>query len=174
MKKTSKKFLSLFLALVMIITSCSVGFTAFAADKNKTDSNNDYWSNGTDATAAYSSLNDLVDEYIPQLLNIPKIKSLLEDKLGMTVTSSTTIKDLVVGVSPTVLGALGSSANIGDVLGENANAGMNTNFNYAYLNGDGNNAMNFYALYKFCSQNQNSSNEELKKYARETLYKCAN
>ena len=171
MKKTSKKFLSLFLALVMIITSCSVGFTAFAADKNKTDSNNDYWSNGTDATAAYSSLNDLVDEYIPQLLNIPKIKSLLEDKLGMTVTSSTTIKDLVVGVSPTVLGALGSSANIGDVLGENANAGMNTNFNYAYLNGDGNNAMNFYALYKFCSQNQNSSNEELKKYARETLPK---
>lgn len=171
MKKTSKKFLSLFLALVMIITSCSVGFTAFAADKNKTDSNNDYWSNGTDATAAYSSLNDLVDEYIPQLLNIPKVKSLLEDKLGMTVTSSTTIKDLVVGVSPTVLGALGSSANIGDVLGENANAGMNTNFNYAYLNGDGNNAMNFYALYKFCSQNQNSSNEELKKYARETLPK---
>lgn len=171
MKKTSKKFLSLFLALVMIITSCSVGFTAFAADKNKTDSNNDYWSNGTDATAAYSSLNDLVDEYIPQLLNIPKVKSLLENKLGMTVTSSTTIKDLVVGVSPTVLGALGSSANIGDVLGENANAGMNTNFNYAYLNGDGNNAMNFYALYKFCSQNQNSTNEELKKYAQETLPK---
>ena len=171
MKKTSKKFLSLFLALVMIITSCSVGFTAFAADKNKTDSNNDYWSNGTDATAAYSSLNDLVDEYIPQLVNIPKVKSLLEDKLGMTVTSSTTIKDLVVGVSPTVLGALGSSANIGDVLGQNANAGMNTNFNYAYLNGDGNNAMNFYALYKFCSQNQNSTNEELKKYAQETLPK---
>lgn len=169
MKKTSKKFLSLFLALVMIITSCSVGFTAFAADKNKTDSNNDYWSNGTDATAAYSSLNDLVDEYIPQLLNIPKVKSLLEDKLGMTVTSSTTIKDLVVGVSPTVLGALGSSATIADI--GISNTGLNTNFNYAYLNGDGNNAMSFYALYSFCRDNQNSSNAELKAYVQETYPK---
>ena len=32
MKRTSKKLLSFFLAVVMVVTSCSVGFTAFAAD----------------------------------------------------------------------------------------------------------------------------------------------
>ena len=89
--KTSKKLLSLFLALVMVITSCSVGFTAFAADGNKTDANNTYWNDGTDAKAAFESLNTLTDAYVPQLLNIPAVKKILEDNLGMTVTSKTNI-----------------------------------------------------------------------------------
>ena len=104
--KTSKKLLSLFLAIVMVVTSCSVGLTAFAADQNKTDKNNSYWHDGTDADAAFESLNDLVDTYVPQLLNIPAIKSLLEEQLGMTVTDSTTISDVVAGASPLLLNAL--------------------------------------------------------------------
>lgn len=35
MKRTSKKLLSFILAVVMVVTSCSVGFTAFAADENR-------------------------------------------------------------------------------------------------------------------------------------------
>jgi hypothetical protein len=33
----------------MVITSCSVGFTAFAADGNKTDKNNNYWTDDASA-----------------------------------------------------------------------------------------------------------------------------
>ena len=32
--KTSKRLLSLFLAVVMVVTTCSVGMSAFAADKS--------------------------------------------------------------------------------------------------------------------------------------------
>ena len=42
--KTGKKLLSLFLAVVMMVTTCSVGFTAFAADKDK-----GIWKNSTSA-----------------------------------------------------------------------------------------------------------------------------
>lgn len=61
--KTSKKILSFFLAVVMVVTTCSVGFTAFAAEKNRT-----IWSTDADAKAAFSALNGLADDYLPSLL----------------------------------------------------------------------------------------------------------
>lgn len=45
MKKASKKLLSFFLAVVMIVTSCSVGFTAFADEKTGTTEK--YWNDVT-------------------------------------------------------------------------------------------------------------------------------
>lgn len=166
--KTSKKFLSLFLALVMIITSCSVGFTAFAADGNKTDTNNDYWSDGTDAEAAFDSLNDLVDTYIPQLLQIDAIKKLLEDNLGMTITENTTVSDVVAGASPLLLGLLSSSnADKASIRGDSSPI---ADIYYSYLD-DENAVMDFYSLYAFCRDNRGSSNAELKSYCNETYDK---
>lgn len=164
--KTSKKLLSLFLAIVMVITSCSVGLTAFAADKNKTDSNNNYWHDGTDAEEAFSALNDLVDTYVPELLNIDAIKSLLEDSLGMTITDTTTISDVIAGVSPMMLGLLGSSGDKASVLG--SSDGL-TDLYYSYLD-DEDAAMDFFALYQFCKQNKNKSGE-IGEYASETFPK---
>lgn len=165
--KTSKKLLSLFLALVMIITSCSIGFTAFAADGNKTDKNNNYWSDGTDAETAFNSLNDLVDTYIPQLLQIEAIKNLLEDNLGMTVTDTTTISDVVAGASPLLLGLLGGSADKTAIRGDSS---AMADIYFSYLD-DEDAVMDFYALYKFCEDNKDSSNSELKAYCSETFEK---
>jgi hypothetical protein len=163
--KTSKKFLSLFLALVMIITSCSVGFTAFAADGNKTDTNNNYWSDGTDAEAAFDSLNDLVDAYLPQLLQIDAIKNLLESKLGMTVTDDTSLSDLVAGASPLLLSTLSSSSY--DKATIRKDKSTMADIKYSYLD-DENSAIDFYSLYTFTNDNQNSSNQELATYCKET------
>lgn len=172
--KASKKLLSLFLAVVMVITSCSVGFTAFAAD-SKTDTNNAYWYDGTDAEAAFDSLNDLVDTYVPQLLNIPAVKSLLEDNLGMTVNENTTISDVVAGASPMLMGLLGgASGDKQSIINSKLGAGEYDPLNeiyFSYLNGTGNDVMDFYSLYSFCNKNKNSSNSELKEYANSTLEK---
>ena len=61
--KTSKKLLSFFLAVVMVVTTCSVGFTAFAQDNS-----NSIWSTSDEADAAFNSLNGLIDDYLPSLL----------------------------------------------------------------------------------------------------------
>ena len=162
MKKTSKKLLSLFLAVVMIITSCSVGLTAFAADQ-PSDS---YWSNKSDAEAAFDSLNDLVDEYVPMLLNIDAIKNILENNLGMTVDENTTISDVVVGASPLLLGLLGGNANKAEIRGTNSPLADKY---FAYLEDD-TGAMDFYSLYKFCKDNKDKGGE-VGAYASETFPK---
>lgn len=172
--KASKKLLSLFLAVVMVITSCSVGFTAFAAD-SKTDTNNTYWDDGTDAEAAFDSLNDLVDTYIPQLLNIPAVKKLLEDNLGMTVTENTTISDVVAGASPALMGLLGgTSGDKKDIINEKLSTAIYNPMNevyFSYIGGSDSDTMDFYSLYDFCNKNKNSSNREMKEYANSTLEK---
>lgn len=166
--KTSKKLLSFFLAVVMVITSCSVGLTAFAAD-NKTDTNNAYWNDGTDADAAFSALNDLIATYIPQLLNVPAIKNALESSLGMTITDKTGIPDLIAGLSPTLLGALGSgTANKKDIIPNYTNL---SELYYSYLDGTDKDKIDFYTLYQFCKTNKGSSNKELREYASETFEK---
>lgn len=162
MKKTSKKLLSFFLAVVMIITSCSVGFTAFAKDST-TDS---YWSSKSDAEAAFDSLNDLVDTYLPLLLQNDSIKGLLEDNLNMTVTEDTTISDIVEGASPLLLGLLAGSANKGEIRGDNSPL---ADMYFAYLE-DENAAMDFYSLYKFCKDNAGKSGA-VGEYADATLPK---
>ena len=161
--KTSKKLLSLFLALVMVITSCSVGFTAFAADGNKTDANNTYWSDGADADAAFDALNTLA----PAVLQIGAVKNLLENNLGMTVTESTTISDVVVAASPMIMGLLGGAVDKSTII-----PGYNklTEYYYSYLDGDGSAPISFYTLYNFCKTNQGAGGE-LGAYCQATLPK---
>ena len=113
MKKTSKKLLSFFLAIVMIITSCSVGLTAFA----KEPTNEGYWSQDANAESAFGALNDLVDAYVPALLNIEAIKNLLEGSLGVKVTEETTIANVIEGASPFLMKALGTNVDKGAIRG---------------------------------------------------------
>ena len=161
--KTSKKLLSLFLALVMVITSCSVGFTAFAADENKTDANNAYWNDGTDANAAFGALNTLA----PEILQIDAVKGLLQSGLGMTVDENTTISDVVAAASPTIMGLLGGSADKSAILGTDSKLQQ---FFYSYLDGSEDDAISFYTLYSFCAANQNAEGE-LGAYCSATLPK---
>lgn len=166
--KTSKKLLSLFLAVVLVITTCSVGFTAFAADGNKTDSNNAYWNDEMSADSAFKALNNVVDTYIPALLNIDSIKKALEEKLGMTVTDETSIADLIEGVSPVLMGVLpgGASASKSEIIPDYEAA---SDYYYSYLD-DPNAAMDFYSLYAFCSSNMNKDTE-LGKWCKEEFPK---
>ena len=179
--KTSKKLLSLFLAVVMVITTCSVGFTAFAADANKTDSNNAYWNDNVKTDEAFEAVTDLVNNYVPALAN-GALKSVLEG-IGMTVDENTSLQDIIAGVSPTLLKLLGSSGNQKEVivnyykeLGKSAGDAESLYNKYSKLGlydylDDADATMNFYALYKFCEDNQSSDNSALKDYAQATLPK---
>lgn len=75
--KTSKKLLSFFLAVVMVVTTCSVGFTAFAQD-NK----NSIWSTSSEAEDAFNALNGLADDVLPGKLigGIPSVKTAVYGK----------------------------------------------------------------------------------------------
>lgn len=108
--KTSKKILSFVLAVVMIVTTCSVGFTAFAADGNK--SNSTYWNDKADADAAFESINNLVDYFVPTILNIEvgsgEEKTTLGESLGISKSDfdKTKVTDIVKAVSPKLIGPL--------------------------------------------------------------------
>ena len=175
--RTSKKMLSLFLALVMVITSCSVGFTAFAADGNKTDANLEYWNDATTADEAFDALNTLVGS----LLTIDAIKNLLEENnIVDKVDSSTTLKEVVAGASPLITNAMldksgleayisngykdGSSSirnlmntyNTGDW--ETAKSSIKKSAYSAYadpsLSSNKNGTLSFYTLYAFAKDNK--------------------
>ena len=65
--KTSKRLLSFFLAVVMVITTCSVGFAAFAAEPE--DEVFTYVDDeGKAVSLTYDGLNDLVNTYAPVLI----------------------------------------------------------------------------------------------------------
>lgn len=187
MKKTSKRLLSLFLALVMVVSSWSIGFTAFAGEK----STDKYWNNTTEVSEAYQSLNALIDAYVPTILGIEINGNKIGSLIGMSDEdmAKATIQDVVVGASPLLMGALSSSADVktfitkhSSVTGITAGTWSDKYYNYySYLNGSEDDSMSFYALYQFCENNKNSSNAELKEYCSSTLDKlnilisvCAN
>lgn len=117
MKKTSKKLLSLFLAVVMLVTSCSVGFSAFAAENNKSMWN----TSDIDAQNAFDTLNELADLLPPVLMGIEAIGNPIYEKkakeLGTTadqltdaqkeeIKNSVTFPDILGVLQPTIIGAL--------------------------------------------------------------------
>lgn len=114
--KTSKKILSFFLAVVMVVTTCSVGFSAFAAEKDTT-----IWATEGDAQSAYAGIDGLINEYVPPLLfgllgdltdpiyvkyanmHIADLANLSEEKreeVTNEVKSKTTIADILEALSP--------------------------------------------------------------------------
>ena len=116
MKKTSKKLLSFFLAVVMIVTSCSVGFTAFAEDKKETTADS-YWNDVTTAEGAFDAIGGIIDYALPQILNAEiddngnKVK--IYEKLG--VKPDATLRDVIAAASPLLLNLLGGSKSSTDL-----------------------------------------------------------
>ncbi len=171
--RTTKKLLSLFLSLVMVITSCSIRFTAFAADGNKTDTNLNYWNNATEAEEAFDALNDLLGS----LIQIDAIKKLLEDNnIVNPVTSQTTLSDVVAGASPLLLNAFGEEVSKEDFLTEKYGSAYSDNkevYDTTFSPLDAVNPKDgdwsFYRLYKFCEAGKEASNAALKKYCTDTL-----
>ncbi len=174
MKKTSKKLLSFFLAVVMIVTSCSVGFTAFAKDSNTAEK---YWNDSTSASEAFEKLNDLVDSYVPMILGIEIEKGKnLGSLLGMgeDEIKNATLSQVVSAASPLLLGALGGNGDKKTILME-ANGvpsyPKSYDLYYSYLDGSESDAMSFYDLYQFCSDNKSSNNTGLAEWCTDTLAK---
>lgn len=164
--KTGKKLLSLFLAVVMMVTTCSVGFTAFAANRD-----NGIWKDSTSAKSTFDALTELVDTYLPALFNQEDVKKALEEKLGMTITDTTSIQDVLEGVSPMVVTAVSSLLD-GEVDSSNSTViPAGTAFPeiaYAYLE-EKDAKMTFAQLYSFCDMHKNDSDKVLADWCKDAL-----
>lgn len=184
--KTSKRLLSLFLAVVMVVTTCSVGMSAFAADKS-----DDVFTYVTDEGKAvditYESLNNLVNTYAPEIIKLINKDGKLTD-LGVDVdavcASEKPIYELLAQLSPTLIqlmsGSNGDSDEVikavlldagairSDLADQDKERAMRLVYaQYTYL-ADDDAAMSIWSLYKFCMDNANADNKDLKKYCNDT------
>lgn len=187
MKRTSKKLLSFILAVVMVVTSCSVGFTAFAADGSSQSTG--YWNNTTDAQDAYKSIQSLIDQLVPTILGIEVenkgSKKTVGELLGMSEddVKNADLQTVVAKASPKLMSLLSSSKvtdetvknfilNHSDKTGISGSQWNDKYIRYfSYLNGNGAQDMSFYDLYSFCENNKGSSDAELANYCEDTLKK---
>lgn len=187
MKRTSKKLLSFILAVVMVVTSCSVGFTAFAADGSSQSTG--YWNNTTDAEDAYKSIQSLIDQLVPTILGIEVenegSKKTIGELLGMSEDDikNADLQTVVSKASPKLMSLLSSSKvtdetvknfilNHSDKTGISGSQWNDKYIRYfSYLNGNGAQDMSFYNLYNFCENNKGSSDTELANYCEDTLKK---
>lgn len=178
MKRTSKKLLSLLLAVVMVVTSCSVGFTAFAADESTTSTN--YWKNTTEAEDAYASIESLVDQLVPTILGIEINGATIGSSLGMSEDQikNATLNEVVTAASPMLVGALGSGdVNVKDFLIEHVDEITELNWSnkylkyYSYLNGSADDTLSFYQLYEVLDTGKDSSDPEFAEYCTTQLEK---
>lgn len=185
MKRTSKKLLSFILAVVMIVTSCSVGFTAFAADGSSQSTS--YWNNTTDAEDAYKSIQSLIDQLVPTILGIEVesegSKKTIGELLGMSEddVKNADLQTVVAKASPKLMSLLSSSEvtdetvknfilNHSDKTGISGSQWNDKYIRYfSYLNGNGAQDMSFYDLYNFCENNKDNSDAELANYCNDTL-----
>ncbi len=181
--RTSKRLLSLFLALVMIITGSSLGMTAYAADGNQTDQNLTYWNNKTDAEAAFES----IDGMLGMVLQLDAVKNLLAN---IGVTDAQTLSDVVYQASPALLNMLGGLGTL-DLsmiggptvqlkmsksdflrykLGDAYSGSQVAYYNkwYEPLDGDEEDFLDFYALYGICLNNKDAGGD-FGKYCNDTL-----
>ena len=166
--KTSKRLLSFFLAVVMVVTTCSVGFAAFAAD-DPTDEVFTYVTDEGEAVElTYDGLSDLVNTYAPVL--IEALRSTLEENgvnVDAIIESENPIGELLGQLAPMLLGLLGTSATIETVLGSEYQSYSDKQ--YAYLeNPDA--AIDFWNLYTICKDNANAGGD-LGEFCSETLPK---
>lgn len=183
MKKASKKLLSFFLAVVMIVTSCSVGFTAFADEK--TGTTDKYWNDVTSADGAFDAIGEIVNTALPTILGIQingqTIGQLL--KMSDAEVKNATLQEVVAKASPLLGNALGASTSVDEktfLIKHSADTGITSDADYAkygkyfaYLK-DVNaqsSDVTFYDLYTFCENNQDSSNADVKAYCKETFPK---
>ncbi len=183
MKKASKKLLSFFLAAVMIVTSCSVGFTAFA-DDDSTNSTS-YWNDVTSADKAFDAIGEIVNTALPTILGIEINGKKISELLNMSAdeAKNATLQQVVAKASPLLGNALGASTNVDKktfLISHSTLSGISSESDYekygkyfSYL--DDANAksgdIDFYNLYTFCENNQSSDNSAVASYCTDTLTK---
>ncbi len=171
----------------MVVTSCSVGFTAFAADGSSQSTG--YWNNTTDAEDAYKSIQSLIDQLVPTILGIEVenegSKKTIGELLGMSEDDikNADLQTVVSKASPKLMSLLSSSKvtdetvknfilNHSDKTGISGSQWNDKYIRYfSYLNGNGAQDMSFYDLYNFCENNKGSSDTELANYCEDTLKK---
>ena len=162
--RTSKKILSFFLAVVMVVTTCSVGFTAFAKNSN----DNPLWNTSSvNASSAYKTVNGLADELPSLLMGIDAISKVVYNKgaisLGTTsdkltkdqkksIKENTTLPEMLQALQPTLINAVGKMAVstsqsefVTDIIGESSSNVSN----YDYLNNFSDD-INFFQLAGMC------------------------
>lgn len=175
--RTSKKLLSFFLAVVMVVTTCSVGFTAFA----KSNDNPLWQTTGVDADSAFNTLNKLADNLPSLLMGIDVVKNAVYEKgakkFGTTVDkltdeqkkqieSETTLQDLLGVLQPTLIGALASTSQsdfVRNIYGDTATGDLSS---YNYLSGS-EGTVDYYTLAALCYNYKDNSS--LSKESREQL-----
>ncbi len=194
--KTSKKLLSFFLAVVMVITTCSVGFTAFAQDNR-----NSIWRNNAEAADAYESLDGIINDYVPSLLlgigdigynvyvkyaskeiaallakekNSKKLTAAEQKKLDAAkaeIAEKATISDILEAVAPMIIGlgdGEGFSLDKESFVYEVDRYDKNQS-NYDYLDTAKEGEKSFYDLYALCKTFKDD--DKLSKETRDTLSK---
>ncbi len=171
--RTSKKILSFFLAVVMVVTTCSVGFTAFAADKQTS-----LWSTKCEADDAFATLDGLADLLPSLLIGIPQLgdpiyakyakeygkeASQLTDAEKKEIAGKATLQDVLGVLQPTLIQALAGvsqGAFVSDILNDTSDPS-----NYNYLNRES--TVSYYTLYSICKKYMN--NNDISKSTRDTL-----
>lgn len=189
MKRTSKKLLSFFLAVVMVVTSCSVGFTAFAADGGSASTYN-----SQENAEAYKKVESILNFVIPSLLGITVketvdevtgeiSKQTLGDLIGMGAEKVKTakIKDVIAAVTPILMNLLASGGtdaqsfltSHSSITGITEDNWKDKYYNYySYLDNTEADGLSFYALYTLCENNKNDTeNPEFAEYCKTTLEK---
>lgn len=155
--KTSKRLLSFFLAVVMVITTCSVGFAAFAADPDEQQVFTYVDDEGNATELTYEKLNELVATYAPVL--IEALRGTLEGagiNVDAILENKNPIGELLAQLAPLLMGLLGTSSNAQTVLGSDYNAFSDEK--YSYLD-DPDAAIDFWSLYTICKDNKDAGGE---------------
>lgn len=188
--KTSKKILSFFLAVVMVVTTCSVGFSAFAAEKNES-----IWSTDCEADDAYAAIGGLVDQYVPSLLmgilgeNVEPIYKKYAGDYGTTAdqltdaqkedikTNKATVADILEALSPVIANVdlFGMKMSKEDFMkpsdegGYRDVIGSGVPEDYNYLDTAEEGTIDFYTMYNLCAKTLNDSSANLSDEARTEL-----
>lgn len=183
--KTSKKILSFFLAVVMVVTTCSVGFSAFAAEKNKS-----IWSTDCEADEAYAAIGGLVDQYVPSLLmgllgdNVEPIYKKYAGDYNTTADQLTdeqkedirnnkaTVADILEALSPVIANVdlFGMKMSKADFMKEYRSiigSGVANDYNYLDTAEEG--TIDFYTMYNLCAKTLKDPSANLSDEAKAQL-----
>lgn len=158
--RTSKKILSFFLAVVMVVTTCSVGFTAFAKNSN----DNPLWNTSSvNASSAFETANTLADKLPSLLMGIDAVSKVVYEKgainLGTTVDKltkdqktsigeNTTLSEMLQALQPTLIGEIGKVSQKDFVVGIFGDTEANVS-NYDFLN-QIDSSINYFSLAGLC------------------------
>lgn len=193
MKKTSKKLLSFFLAVVMIVTSCSVGFTAFAEDKNA--ASDSYWNDVTEAKDAFDAIDGIITYALPSILNMEINGEKIYSSLGWSKqqAQTATLQEVLAKASPQIADLLSGLLSLPSGSSKTATRDLETFLrNHSTISGlakgttgkwevfskyytylidpkAGDNDISFIDLYNFCEANKSNAEPEIAEYCTQTL-----